>query len=140
MARGLQSLIKIHEWKVTEEQRKLAEVNRAIEDMESRIARLDTDLAHEQAVAASDPHQAGRYLASYTAAALERRRRLVQSLATLEEQAAGVRADLHEAYRERRKYELAEEARQRREAEDRERREQMDLDELGTQGVARRGK
>jgi len=108
--------------------------------MEGRIRRLDEELAHEQALAASQPHQAGYYLASYVQSALDRRKRLLASLATLEEEADGVRAQLHEAYRERRKYELAEEARERREEEERERKAQIILDELGTQGFVRKKK
>ncbi|MDH5750465.1 MAG: flagellar FliJ family protein, partial [Rhodospirillales bacterium] len=131
MARDLHSLIRLHEWRVEEHRRKLGDLLRFLHDLENRAKLLEAEIVHEQNVAQSSPEEAGRGYGQYAEAAIDRRHRLAESIAQSQDEVVAAREELNKAYRELRKFELAQASRDKREALEELRREQAVLDEVG---------
>ncbi len=139
MARGdLHNLIRLHEWRVDEKRRRLGELIRVLEDLEDRALRLEQELLEEQRVAGSSPGEAGFLYGNYVEAVIERRERLAKSIAKAGEEVAGAREEMRAEYQNLKKYEVAQENRDRRVRQEMERREQLELDELGLQSYRQR--
>jgi flagellar export protein FliJ len=139
MARGdLHNLIRLHEWQVDEKRRRLGELLRVLDDLENRLKRLEEEVVREQHVAAQDPSGAGFLYGNYAEAVIERREKLKESIARAEAEIARARDDLREAYRDLKKYEIAQRNRDQRAAAEAARKEQVVLDELGIQGYRQR--
>jgi flagellar export protein FliJ len=75
--------------------------------------------------------------APYAAAAIERRRTLLASLADVRTQIEGASQEVTIAYQELKKYEVAQDNRRRRARVETNRREQIVLDEIGIEGFRR---
>lgn len=138
MAGNLHHLIRLREWTVDEKRRKLADLLELLSDLEDQGRRLEQELVEEQTIAGASPEEAGILYGNYARAVIERRQRIADSLASLEQEIARAREEVREAYRELKKFEVAQEARDRRQAEEEERRDRVFLDELGLQGHRRR--
>ena len=142
MAGNLNSLIRLHEWRVDEKRRALGDLLGLVADLEHQARRLEEDLKKEQGVARASPGEAG-YLYGNLAvchahAVILHRARIAQSVAATEGKIVAAREVLNDAYRNLKKYELAQGARDTREERERERAEQMVLDELGLQAHRQR--
>ncbi len=138
MAGNLNSLIRLHEWRVDEKRRALGDLLGVVADLEQQARRLEEDLKKEQGVARASPDEAGYLYGNYAHAVILRRERIAQSIAATERKIAAAREALNDAYRNLKKYELVQGARDTREARERERAEQMVLDELGAQAYRQR--
>ena len=138
MAGNLSSLIRLHEWRVDEKRRALGDLLGVVADLEQQARRLEEDLKNEQAVARASPDEAGYLYGNYAHAVILHRERIAQSIAATEGKIAAAREALNDAYRNLKKYELAQGARDTREDRERERAEQMVLDELGVQAYRQR--
>lgn len=138
MAQTLRNLIRIHEWRVDERRRKLGELLRLIASLEEQSQRLEAELVREQVVAGASPSEAGYLYGSYAETVIERRERLAESIAKTEEEIAAAREDLNEAYRDLKKFQVAEDSRTKRELKELARKEQAVLDELGARTHMRR--
>ena len=138
MAKDLRNVIRLHEWGVDEKRRKLGELLRLAESLENQARGLEEELVREQAQAKSSPEEAGILYGNYAEAVIERRERIAQSIAQTEIEIAAAREELSEAYRELKKYEVAQENRDKREAEELARKDQAFLDEVGMQSFQRK--
>ncbi len=138
MAGNLHPLIRLHEWIVDERRRKLADLLDLIAELENQGRNLERELIDEQRIAGTAPEEAGLLYGNYAKAVIARRQRIAESVADAESKAAVAREAVREAYRELKKYQVAQAARDRRQAEEEGRREQIFLDEIGIQGHRRR--
>lgn len=139
MAKGdLHNLIRLGEWQVDEKRRQLGQLMRVLDDLEDRARRLEQELIEEQHVAARAPNEAGFLYGNYAEAVIERRERLKESIAMAEAEVARARDELREAYRDLKKYEIAQRNRDQKAAAEAARKEQLVLDELGLQGYRSR--
>lgn len=127
---ALNSMVRVHRWALEEKQQKLAEIERFSDRMRQDLERLDEHLASERDAAARTPDGTMAF-ASFIAAALERRRRLVDSIANLEREADLARDEVGEAFRELKKYEMAQDNAKTRAGLQRKKQEQLALDEVG---------
>ena len=109
-----------------------------VADLEHQARRFEDDLKNEQRVARASPGEAGYLYGNYAHAVILRRERIAQSIAATEGKISAAREALNDAYRNLKKYELAQGARDTREERERERAEQMVLDELGLQAHRQR--
>ena len=134
MANELHSLIRLHRWGVDEKRRRLAELLRFVAGLEDRGRRLEAEIKNEQAVAGASPVEVGFIYGNYAEAVIGRRQRIAGSIAGTEVEIAAARAELGDAYRELKKYEIAQDERDKRQAEELSRKEQIILDELGIKG------
>lgn len=138
MAGKLRGVIRLNRWNVDEARRRLGQILRARDDLERRARDLETQLGAEQKIAAVAPVEGGLLYGNYARWVIERRRQLAAAIDEIEKNVAAVREQLREAYRELKKYEVAEAARERQKQKELDRREQFELDEVGAQGARRR--
>ncbi len=138
MAGTLNSLIRLHEWRVDEKRRALGDLLGLVADLEHQARRLEDDLKNEQRVARASPGEAGYLYGNYAHAVILRRERIAQSIAATEGKIPAARQALNDACRNLKKYALAQGARDTRQARERERAEQLVLDELGVRAYRQR--
>lgn len=138
MASGLHSLIRLNEWEVDQRRRKLGSLLGTLHDLETSLSGLEGELRHEQGMANTSPDEAGFLYGNYAMAVIERRQQLQNSMAQMEQQIAAAREELNEAYRELKKFEVAQETRDTREAAELATKERADFDEIGLQGYLRK--
>ncbi len=132
-AKGLKTLIRLSKFNVDERRRVLVALQNAEDQVLAEIDSHDHRLKEEQRLAAQDATGVGYLYGSYHRAWMDRRENLLRSLAALRQQIEAARDALAEAYREQKTYEITQKERERREAEERDRKEQAFLDELGQQ-------
>ena len=136
MAKGLATLIRLHEWTVDERRRELGVMLRALEHLHHRIELLDQEVLQEQTLAASSVDFAVHFNHFY-AEAMKRRDKLMKQVQLKEKEIEKARDAVSLAYRNLKKYERADELRLRREENERTKREQEALDELALQQYRR---
>ena len=138
MVKDLHTLIRLNEWTVDQRRRELGDVLRSLDDLEAGLHRLFEELAKEQAVVQASPEEAGFFYGNYASAVIDRREHLKAGIARMEEEVAKAREKLNEAYREVKKYEVAQATRDEFEAKEEARKEQILLDEIGLQAHRRK--
>lgn len=131
MAKNLNTLIRLNEWTVDERRRELGEVLRALAALEDGLERLRQEVIKEQNAVMASPEEAGFFYGNYAQAVIGRRQTLNEGIQRMEAQIAAARERLNEAYRELKKFEVAQKTRDDREARELARREQGILDEIG---------
>ncbi len=131
MAKNLKGLIRLHQWMVDERRRKLGDLLKMLAELEDQSKNLEAEVVEEQKAAANAPETAGFLYGNYARHVIERRERLAKSIASTEAQIASAREDLNEAYRELKKFQVAQDVRDRREALEAARKNQNVLDEIG---------
>ena len=134
--RKIGSLIRIQKWRVDEERRKVADLERLAAEMDERAAGLAREVAAES-LAAGRSYEAARGYDAYVRATLDRRAKLEHSRAELETRIAAAREALSEAFEELKRYEItAERAAQAAQAAAA-RRAQIGLDEMAADRIRR---
>jgi flagellar export protein FliJ len=131
MAKNLKALIRLHKWIVDEKRRVLGELLRMLGELEQRTRDLENEVVREQKIARGAPDSAGFLYGNYAEAVIQRRERLKQSIARTEAEIEVARAELSEAYRDLKKYEVAQQVRDRRIAAETARRDQILLNDIG---------
>ncbi|PWC38648.1 flagellar export protein FliJ [Azospirillum sp. TSO22-1] len=134
---SLKTVIRLHKWQLDEKRRALAELQNLHDRLVAEMHRLQQEMLYEQQVARADPMAAFGY-AAFAKAALERGRRLQDSIAQVEQQIAVATEEMAEAFQELKRFELAEEERLKREREKIRRKEEAMLDETALVGFRRR--
>lgn len=133
----LDTLIRLHRWQLDEKRRALADLRALADRLEEEKARLEAEVAREQETARSSAEVAFSY-AGFAQVAIERRRRLEESIGQIRRQIVSATDEVAEAFQELKRYELAQEGRDRRERQRRRRREGALLDEVAVTGYLRR--
>lgn len=134
--KGIDSLIRLHKWRVDEERRRLAALESMAFDFARRLEALEAELQHEAAVAGSSI-DAGISFGGYAAGMRSRRERLIQSREEVEAEIVNVREMVSRAFQELKRYEIVAEDRRRRAALKEKRAEQSILDEMGVERFRR---
>ncbi len=129
---ALKSLIRVHTWALNEKRRKLAGMVQLRERLNDDLRRLREEQEREQKAASSSFEGTIAY-PTFIAAALERRKRLRNSIANLEPAIEAAREEVNAEFQEVKSYEIAQDNLARRQQRDRARREQILLDDLGGQ-------
>lgn len=138
MAKGLKSLIRLNEWTVDEKRRVLGQKLAKVAELEEGLKSLENELLTEQSTAQESPQEAGLFYGNYVNGVINRRDRFKSQIVKMEEQVVAAREDLNEAYRELKKFETINKQREKREAEELEKKQQQTLDELGLQNHQRK--
>ena len=126
----LGSLVRVHTWALDEKRQTLAGMERLAEKLENDLRDLEAELLRERSAATGSVEGTIAFPA-FVAAALERRKKLLVSIANLELAIDAAREEVRESYREVKKYELARDNEERRERDRLALRERNTLDELG---------
>jgi flagellar protein FliJ len=137
MSSGLHTLIRLHKWRLDEKRRALAELQALADKLAQDTARLEREILAEQEIARTSPEASFGY-GNFAKQAIERRRRLAESLAQVEHQISEATEEMAEAFQELKRYELAQEGRDRRDEAKRKTRENAALDEVALSGFTRR--
>lgn len=127
---ALDAMVRIHRWMLDEKRRKLTDTERFADKIRRDLAALDEHLGEERAAAAASPESAPTY-AAFIRAALERREKLLGSVADMEREVEKAREEVRETFQELKKFQKAEARAQSREESARKKREQLALDALG---------
>lgn len=130
MAKSLATLVRLHNWRVDEQRRELAAKLRVLEEQEAMLRTLEDELERERALAKSSPEVA-LFFGTYAEGVGLRREEINVSLNAAEAEADKAREAVRLAFHDLKKYEQAEESRQHAEDVERERRDRIDLDEIG---------
>jgi flagellar export protein FliJ len=138
VARGLGALIRLHDWQVDEKRRALAEKLRIAEQLEAKLNDLEAEAVAEARVAASAPETALFYV-RYLDGVRKRRTELNRAIAAIEVEIDAAREAVREAFLQLKKFQTAAERRDKREAQDRDRRDQGVLDEVALNTHRRKG-
>jgi len=128
--KGLPTLIRVHRWELEEKRRQLSDREGLRDDFIRELRRLEESLIENQKAAAFSPEVASTY-GQYALQVIERRAVLEQSI---EEAQGAVNEALdivHVAFQELKKFETAQERIEARLLKEENRREQIELDELG---------
>ncbi len=132
MTSALDSLIRLHRWQLDEQRRCVADLDQLTVKLRAELARLESEQQAEQEAAARSAEVSFAY-GSYAGTLIERRRKLAQSLAEAEQQAAKAREVLAEAFQEVKRYEIAAARRLLDQRAQLDRLHQNDMDELAVE-------
>ena len=116
----------------------MAALLRRIAVLEARARGLEQEVAREQRIAGRAPAEAGLFFGAYAQAARKRRETIATARAQTEQALSQAQEELREAYRDLKKYEVAQASRDAAQAREAARRAQNDLDEIGLRGHRRR--
>lgn len=136
--RDLHTLIRIREWDVDEKRRILGELLKTLYGLEEQARKLEADFREEQRIAAASPAEAGFCYGVYAHTVIERREELARLIAGAEARVAKAQDRLRAAHGELRKFEMAQERRDKEALAERDRKDQAILDEIGIRGYLRR--
>ncbi len=134
--KGLQSLVRLAQWKLEEKRRQAAQLEMLRAELHQQQQRLAAEMAHEQEFAPKG--ETGFAYANFIGAALQRRTTLEESLADVAGKILAAQEEIAEAFAEVKRYEQVAESRARRAAALEAQRTQSELDEVGLQGFRRR--
>jgi flagellar FliJ protein len=140
MAKDLAAIIRLHKYIVDEKRRDLGVLLGEVRELEHRAERLKVELVSEQQAAHASPEEAGFLYGPYAAAAINRRQQLNDATVEFEEKIAIAQEEMREEFKELKVFEIAKEARDEAEEEERSSEEQRVLDELGQESHRRRNK
>jgi len=132
------TLIRLAKLEVDNRRRLLADLLEQDAAFDRAIDRLDGEVAAERQKARDNPEYGAGY-AAYSKHAANRRKALVDRKAALAVDIDAARGRLAEAFEEQKKYEITADRQEEAETAEENKREQLDLDELGLQSHARRG-
>jgi len=127
---ALNSLVRVHSWALDEKRQKLAELEGLADKLRADLQALEQELEQEQS-AASGSAEGSIAFPAFVAAALERRKRLRQSIANIELACTAARDEVNQAFQEMKKFELARDNQIAEEQDEAARREQTAMDEMG---------
>ncbi len=130
--KGLPTLIRLRRQELDEKRRTLVEVEQREAFIERDIEALDDEVTGERAFVGSAEDVRFAY-ENFALAARTQRENLIGALAEVRVELEDVREEVAEAFREYKKYDIAEENDQQRQQDERDRLERIDLDEIGAE-------
>ena len=133
----LNTVIRLHRWNLDEKRRALGELEALASRLDDQISRLDSDLAGERDLASAGGESAAAF-AAYLKGVRTRRAHLAESRGQVSLQVSVAGDEISEAYRELKKFEVAQADRDRRAHIRLRRREAQILDEVALTGHVRR--
>ncbi|KAA5606881.1 hypothetical protein F1188_02910 [Roseospira marina] len=138
MAKGdLHAVIRLATMEIDELRRQIGALQRREDELMARDRDLDAQLARESKTADDHPEAAFTF-ASFLSAHSTRKQQVAAALTEVRDEITEVRDALADLFRQRKTYELAQEARDRKAAAERARKEQAVLDDIGLEMHRRR--
>lgn len=134
---SLKTIIRVQKWQLDEKRRALSELQNLADRLNTESERLEEEIRAEQQTARNDFNAAFTY-AGFARGAIDRRRRIADSIRQVQGQIETATEQMAEAYQDLKRYELAEEERLKREREKQKRKDEALLDETALVGFRRR--
>jgi hypothetical protein len=135
----LSGIIRLKRFQLDEKRQALAGWHRFADELRADRTRLEQSIADEQVLAreSADPNTTLSF-GAFVRAALDRRKRIDDSLAKIEAQIEAATEEVRNAFAELKRFEQTQAQRQARETHRRARIETAQLDEIGLEGYRRR--
>lgn len=130
MGKTLDNLIQLHKYRVDEKRRVLGQLYGELNDLEQKLKDLYAQIANEQQISQSMPEQAMFSYGRFHQRAMLIRDEIVQAIAQKEQEVEAARDEVNAAFQELKVYEEAEKNRKQREADERQRKENIEMDEI----------
>lgn len=130
-AKGLATLIRLSKWTVDDKRRVLTALQAREDEILADIAAAEVQLIAEQRTAAEDSVGVGFAYGAYARFWLDRRAQFDSMLAQIRAEIVRAEDELSEAFNRLKTFEITARERARRAAEERDRKEQASLDEIG---------
>ncbi|PWC39611.1 flagellar export protein FliJ [Azospirillum sp. TSO35-2] len=134
---SLKTIIRLQKLQLDEKRRVLAELHTLADRLRAEIEKVKQDVLHEQETVRDDFSVSFTY-SNFAQAALERGRKLGESLGQVEAQINIATDEMAESFQELKRFELAEEERLKRERDKQKRKDANMLDETALVGFRRR--
>ncbi len=128
--KGLPTLIRVYRWELEEKRRQLADREELRDEFVRELRRLEKSLIENQKAAAYSTEVASTY-GQYAVQVIERRKVLKQSIEEAQTVVNEAADTVHKAFQEVKKYETAQERIEARLLKEENRREQIELDDIG---------
>lgn len=128
--KGLPGLIRLNQWKVDEQRRKVTELEIFADKLSMQIIQLEADMKREGEVS-GDSLATSQAYSAFLKGAMAQRDTLRESIEDLQRQITAAKDDLAAAYRELKSYEIAQANRDRHQARKRELLDRVKMDEIG---------
>ena len=128
--KGLGQLIRLQKLKVDEKRRELGQLELLLAEFVGRAEALEAEIAAEKEAAAGT--EAGYIYGAYAKAALGRRETIRKSIVEVTNNIDKVRSELTDLFRAQKRFEIARDQRLKESEYHALRKEQAELDELGT--------
>ena len=135
--RTLETLIRLHRHQLDEKRRAVTALEDLRADLLGQREKLEAELVREQEIAKKVEVGAFAY-AGFARGVISRREKLQGSLAELEARIAAAQEEVANAFQDLKRHEIALAAKQRRQREETERRNQIELDEVSLEIHRRR--
>ena len=132
MAKSLHTLIRLHQHRVDEKRRQLGGMLAVVSDLERQASALEDKIIKEQDIAKSSPDLAGVFYGNFAALSILRREQFAAAIAEMEEKIVVAQGEVRKEYTDLKGFELTQEARDRADALEQLRSEQLVLDEIGS--------
>jgi flagellar protein FliJ len=130
MGKTLTNLIRLHKYRVDEKRRVLGVLYGELHDLEQKLKDLFAQLVEEQRIASEAPDQALFAYGRFHQRAMLIRDELTEAIQAKEEEVEMAREEVNEAFQELKVYEEAEKNRLKREEDERNRKENIEMDEI----------
>jgi len=130
MSKTLANLIRLHKYRVDEKRRVLGVLYSELADLEQKLTDLESQVLEEQRVAKEVSSQAMFAYGGFHQRAMVIRQEIHAFIVAKEEEVETARDDVNEAFRELKIYEEAEKNRLKKEKEERNRKENIEMDEI----------
>lgn len=131
-AKGLKTLIRLSKFNVDECRRTLTALQNREDQIIAEIHAGELRLKEEQRLAAQDAAGIGYLYGAYHQAWTHTRDMMLQALAAVRGEIEVAREELAEAFRQQKTYEVTQANREKRDREEADRKEQVFLDEVGS--------
>ena len=136
--KDLNTLIRLHKFRVDEKRREVGGMIAVVTDLERQVRELEAEILKEQEIASKSPVEAGAIYGSYASLAIKRREQFAAAIAEMEERLAEAQEEMREEFFELKGYEIIQDFRDAEEALEQARAEQFVLDEIGLNAYRRR--
>ena len=127
--KALKSMIRLERWELEERRRELLRIQSQVSSVETAREELDSEVVQQQAAITDDMEMIFAY-GNYAQGVLWRRDQLAKEMEKLEPVVLESRDKVASAYQSVRRYEIILEGKQKREAEESQRQEQRNIDDI----------
>ena len=135
--KGLPGLIRLNQWKVDEQRRKVTELEILADRLSTQIMQLEAEIKREGETS-GESVEASQAYSAFLKGAMARRDTLRGSIEDLQQQISSAKDELADAFRELKSYEIAQANRDRHQARKQELLDRVKMDEIGM-NIYRRG-
>ena len=138
MAKELNTLIRLHKYRVDEKQRSLGALLGEVAILETKSRNLEYEIISEQQTASAAPDSVGMFYGVYAKEVVNKRKEILEKIANVELQIKEIQEAMRVEYKDLKIFEITQERRNQITALEVAKIEQSTLDELGLETHRRR--